>query len=127
MVATHIDIAGAAIEATFLLRHNSLARGASFRRDMDHTRLVIAGSRELLKGLRLRQRDDAANAGEDAEPDSVRVSAFDADIIRKVFHDLVSETGMPQRQWRDLAKSLVHEFTGCERIEAGLLEWITSK
>ncbi|WP_206632797.1 MULTISPECIES: hypothetical protein [unclassified Mesorhizobium] len=48
-------------------------------------------------------------------------------IIRKAFHDLISETRAPESQWRDLARSLVHEFTGCERIEAGLLDWIESK
>lgn len=80
MVSTHTDIARAAIEASFLSRHNSLVGAAAFRRDMDRTRRTIAVSRELLKRLRQRQRDDAHKARADAEPAPTTVSAFDADI-----------------------------------------------
>lgn len=126
MVSTQTDIARAAIEASFLSRHNSLVGAAAFRQDMDRTRRTIAVSRELLKRLRQRQRDDAHKVRADAEPAPTTVSAFDADIIRKVFHDMVLETGVPDCQWRDLAKSLVFEFTGCEQIKAGLVDWIVS-
>ncbi|MEI9429749.1 hypothetical protein [Mesorhizobium sp. Cs1299R1N3] len=125
MVESHIDMAQAAIEASFLLRHRSIAGNAAFRRDLDHSRRVIAQSRELLERLRRRHRDDTAQAWEDAAP--VAVSAFDADILRAVFRDLVREANLPECQWRDLAKNLVSEFTGCERVETGLIEWLIHK
>ncbi|WP_137935370.1 hypothetical protein [Mesorhizobium comanense] len=125
MVAVHSDMARAAIEASYLLRHRSVAGTAAFRRNLDHSRRVIEASRELLKRLRQRQRGDTAQAWEDAGTAPAAVSTFDADILRAVFRDLVLEMKVPECQWRDLAKSLVHEFTGCERIEAGLVEWIT--
>ncbi|MER9840331.1 hypothetical protein NKJ59_03600 [Mesorhizobium australicum] len=128
MVATHTDIARAVLEATFVSRQQQSKAGtAALRQEMDQTRRRIAASRELLKRLRQRHRDDAARGWEDADPAPVAVSAFDADIIRKVFHDLVLETGAPECQWRDLATCLVREFTGCERIEADLVDWIVSK
>lgn len=37
MVETNIDVARAAIETSFRLRHHSLAGSASFRRGMDHS------------------------------------------------------------------------------------------
>ncbi|TPL86136.1 hypothetical protein [Mesorhizobium sp. B2-3-12] len=123
MIGSHKDIAQAAIEASFLLRHRSIAGNVAFRREMDNSRRVIAQSRELLKRIRQRQRDDS-RAWEDADPVPVAVSAFDADILRAVFRDLVSETKVSECQWRDLARSLVHEFTGCDLVETGLIEWI---
>ncbi|TPL79106.1 hypothetical protein FJ941_20955 [Mesorhizobium sp. B2-3-13] len=125
MVESHIDMAQAAIEASFLLRHRSIAGKAAFRRDLDHSRRAIAQSRALLERLRRRHRDDTAQAWEDAAP--VAVSAFDADILRAVFRDLVREANLPECQWRDLAKNLVSEFTGCERVETGLIEWLIHK
>ncbi|MBZ9742144.1 hypothetical protein [Mesorhizobium sp. CO1-1-4] len=122
MIESYKDIAQAAIEASFLLRHRSIAGNVAFRREIDHSRRVIAQSRELLKRIRERQRDDS-RAWED-DPVPVAVSAFDADILRAVFRDLVSETKVPECQWRDLARSLVHEFTGCDLVETGLIEWI---
>ncbi|MER8851690.1 FAD-dependent oxidoreductase [Mesorhizobium australicum] len=118
-------MARAAIEASLLLRHRSIAGNVAFRREIDHSRHVIAQSRELLKRLRQRQRDDNRPAWEDTDP--VPISAFDADILRAVFRDLVSEANVPECQWRDLAKSLVHEFTGCELVETGLIEWLIHK
>ena len=67
-----------------------------------------------------------AQLSEDADP-RLFVSAFDADILRSAFQELVRETGVPECQWRELAKTLVHEFTGCERVEDCLVDWITSK
>ncbi|TPL83306.1 hypothetical protein FJ950_18940 [Mesorhizobium sp. B2-3-14] len=125
MVGSHIDVARAAIEASLLLRHRSIAGNIAFRREMDHSRRAIAQSRELLKQLRQRQRDDNGQAWEATDP--VPVSAFDADILRAVFRDLVSQANVPECQWRDLAKSLVHEFTGCELAETGLIEWLIHK
>ncbi|ESW62815.1 hypothetical protein X773_34085 [Mesorhizobium sp. LSJC285A00] len=64
---------------------------------------------------------------EDADPSTVAVSAFQADVLRSAFRALVGETGTPECQWRDLAKALVRDFTGCELIETGLVDWIVSK
>ncbi|TPL68756.1 DUF2379 family protein [Mesorhizobium sp. B2-3-15] len=127
MVGSHIDVARAAIEASFLLRHRSIAGNIAFRREMDHSRRAIAQARELLKRLRQRQRDGNSRAWEATDPVPFAVSAFDADILRAVFRDLVSEANVPECQWRDLAKSLVHEFTGCELVETGLIEWLIHK
>lgn len=127
MVETHIEIARAAIETSFRLRHHSLAGTASFRRGMDHSRLAIEASRELLKRLRQRHRDDLARGWEDPDPGPVAVSAFDADILRSAFRNLVRETSVPACEWRHLAESLVREYAGCEQVDAGLLDWITHK
>ncbi|MER8846904.1 hypothetical protein [Mesorhizobium australicum] len=124
MAQSHLEVARSVIETSFRLRHHSIAGASAFRRDMDQSRKTIQASRELLKRLGQRHREDVAHGREDADAAPVAVSAFDADIIRKVFHDLVLETGVPECQWRELATSLVHEFTGCERIEADLVDWI---
>jgi hypothetical protein len=120
MVLTSADIASAIVEATFLARRKSVAASAVFRRDMDQTRQTIAASRALLERLRQASERRTRTA-------PISVCAYDADIIRKVFRELVLETGVPECQWRDLAKSLVFEFTECERVEAGLLDWVISK
>nr|WP_050589067.1 hypothetical protein [Mesorhizobium sp. LSJC265A00] len=83
-------------------------------------------ARELLKRLGQRRRD-VALGWEDADPSTVAVSAFQADVLRCAFRALVGETGTPECQWRDLAKALVRDFTGCELIETGLVDWIVSK
>ncbi|MEI8715060.1 hypothetical protein [Mesorhizobium sp. ISC11] len=126
MAETHIEVARAVIETSFRSRHHSLAGTASFRRDMDHSRRAIEASRELLKRLRQRHRDDMAREG-DPEPGPVAVSAFDADILRSAFRNLVRETGVPECEWRHLAESLVREYVGCEQVNVGLLDWITHK
>ncbi|MEI9430308.1 hypothetical protein [Mesorhizobium sp. Cs1299R1N3] len=117
MVDSHIDMARAAIEASFLLRQGSYAGRLAFRRHMDQSRRAIAASREILKRLRQRKIDEALEVEQ-------HVSAFDADILRKVFQDLALEMKAPECQWRDLAQSLVCEFTGCERVETALIDWI---
>jgi hypothetical protein len=127
MVETHIEVARAAIETSFRLRHHSLAGTASFRHGMDHSRRAIEASRELLKRLRQRHRDDLARGWEDPDPGPVAVSAFDADILRSAFRNLVRETGVPECEWRHLAESLVREYVGCKQVDAGLLDWITHK
>lgn len=124
MIAARLEVVRAVIESAFLLRQHSIARTAAFRRDMDQSRKTIQASRELLKRLRQLHRDDMVQVWEDADPPPVAVSAFDADILRSAFRDLVSETGVPECQWRDLAKTLVREYTGCEQIAAGLVDWI---
>ncbi|ESZ25011.1 hypothetical protein [Mesorhizobium sp. L2C084A000] len=127
MVETHMEVARAAIETSFRLRHHSLAGTASFRRDMDHSRRAIEASRELLKRLRQRHRDDMARGWEDPDPTPASVSAFDADILRSAFRALVRDMSVPECQWRDLAENLVREYVGCEQIDVGLLDWITHK
>ncbi|TPJ52432.1 hypothetical protein [Mesorhizobium sp. B2-6-4] len=127
MLATHPDITRAAIEASFLLRHRSIAGTAAFRRNMDHTRKAIEASRELLKRLRQRQSENTARPWEDADQTAFAVSAFDADLLRSAFRDLALEMNLPECQWRDLAKSLALGYAGCEQIEVGLLDWIISK
>jgi hypothetical protein len=128
MVEAHLEIARAAIETSFRLRHHSIAGTAAFRREMDHSRRTIEASRELLKRLRQRGGDDTAEGWQD-DPDlaPVAVSAFDADILRAAIRDLVRDMGIPERQWRCLGENLVREYVGCEQIEAGLLDWITHK
>ena len=117
------DYARAVIASAFLLQRNSATGTAAFRRDMDQSRKAIQASRELLKRLRLRYRDDMAQLSDDADPRPF-VSAFDADILRSVFRTLVRETGVPDCERRDLARTLAYEFTGCERVEACLVDWI---
>ncbi|ESX50779.1 hypothetical protein X760_31635 [Mesorhizobium sp. LSHC422A00] len=129
MVATPIDIAQAATAttATLLKWQKSMEERATFRQNMDESRRAIQASSELLKRLRQRYRDDMAQSWEDAGPATVPVSAYQADVIRSAFRGLVRETGKPECQWRDLAKALVRDFTGCERIEAALVDWIVGK
>lgn len=122
MVEGHTEMAQAAIEASFLRRQGSYAGRAAFRRDMDQSRRAIAASREILKRLRQRKIDEALT-----DVEQHRVSAFEADILRKVFQDLALEMKAPEGQWRDLAQSLVYEFTGCERVDAALVDWIIKK
>ncbi|TPJ49596.1 hypothetical protein [Mesorhizobium sp. B2-6-4] len=126
MLDTHTEITRA-IEATFLLRQNSIAGTAAFRRDIDNTRKAIKASRELLKHLRRHQGEDTARPREDADPAAIAVSAFDADLLHASFRNLVVEMNLPESQWHDLAKSLVLEYAGCEQIEGGLVGWIISK
>ncbi|MCQ8876281.1 hypothetical protein NP945_31030 [Mesorhizobium sp. LMG17149] len=127
MVQTHLEVAQAVIATGCLVRHNSMIGTAKFRQDEDRSRRAIETSRELLKRLRQRHHDDMARGWEDPGVARVAVSAFDADILRSAFRELVRQTGVPEYQWRDLATSLVHEFTGCEQMETGLVDWITSK
>ncbi|ESY99192.1 MULTISPECIES: nucleoside/nucleotide kinase family protein [unclassified Mesorhizobium] len=129
MVATPKDIAQAstATAATLLMWQMSMAEPATFRREMDQSRRAIRASRELLERLRQRHRNDMAQSWEDANPATVAVSTLQADVLRSAFRCLVRETGAPQCQWRELATSLVRDFTGCERIEAALVDWIVGK
>ncbi|AZO41439.1 hypothetical protein EJ076_10030 [Mesorhizobium sp. M7D.F.Ca.US.005.01.1.1] len=127
MVQPHLDSAKAVIEAAALVRQHTMAGTAGFLGDMERSRKSIQTSRDLLRRLRERHRDDMARAWEDTGPVPVVVSAFDADILRSVFRDLILETKVPEAQWRNLARSLVFEFTGCDQTEAGLVDWIISK
>ncbi|TPJ97427.1 hypothetical protein FJ872_32125 [Mesorhizobium sp. B2-5-9] len=122
MIESHTDIARAMIDATFVSRHRSISDIASLRRDLDQSRRAVAASRDLLKRLRQRKIGEGTR-----EVEEHRVSAFDADILRKVFQDFVMETKTPEREWRNVARSIVYEFTGCERVDAGLLDWIVRK
>ncbi|TPK99152.1 hypothetical protein FJ934_01480 [Mesorhizobium sp. B2-4-12] len=122
MVESRTDIARAMIDATFISQRRSISDIASIRRDLDQSRRAIAASHDLLKRLRKRKIDEATRNVE-----RHNVSAFDADILRSVFHDLALEMKAPEGQWRDLAHSLVYEFTGCERIDAALVDWIIRK
>ncbi|TPK70218.1 hypothetical protein FJ930_19830 [Mesorhizobium sp. B2-4-15] len=122
MVEGHMDLAQATMAASILLQRRSRGDIASLRIDIDQTRRAITASRELLKRFRQRKIDGAIRVTHRPS-----VSSFDADILRSVFRDLVLEMKAPECQWRDLAQNLVYEFTGCERVEAGLVDWIISK
>ncbi|ESW69075.1 hypothetical protein X771_08470 [Mesorhizobium sp. LSJC277A00] len=65
MVTTPIDIARAAAAtttATLLKWQKSMEERATFRQNMDQSRRAIQASRELLRRLRQRQRDDNSDA-----------------------------------------------------------------
>jgi hypothetical protein len=128
MIETHLEAARAAIKTSSLLQQRSMEGTAAFRNEMDQSRKAVQQSRELLKRLRQRLGDGLARGWQD-DPDlaPVAVSAFDADILRSAFRELVRERSVPECVWRDLATSLVFEFTGCEQIDVGLLDWITHK
>ncbi|PBB65210.1 hypothetical protein CK228_28440 [Mesorhizobium sp. WSM4312] len=122
MIESRTDIARAMIDATFVSRHRSISDIAEIRRDLDQSRRAVAASRDLLKRLRQRKIDEATRNVEQHP-----VSAFDADILRNVFQKLVLEMKTPECQWRDLAQTLVYDFTGCERVQSGVLDWIVRK
>lgn len=122
MIESRTDIARAMIDATFISQRRSINDIAEIRRDLDQSRLTLAASRDLLKRLRQRKIDEATRKVEQHP-----VSGFDADILRTVFQKLVLETKAPECQWRDLAQTLIYEFTGCEQAESALLDWIVRK
>ncbi|RWO89561.1 hypothetical protein [Mesorhizobium sp.] len=128
MIGRHLDAARAAIKTSSFSQQRSMEGAAPFRREMDESRKAVQQSRELLKRLRQRLGDDMAQGWQD-DPDlaPVAVSAFDADILRAAFRDLVRDMSIPECQWRCLAESLVREYVGCDQIEVGLLDWITHK
>ncbi|TPK76110.1 hypothetical protein FJ934_02765 [Mesorhizobium sp. B2-4-12] len=123
MVEGHTDLAQTTMDASIVLQRRSRGEIASLRVDIAQTRRAIAASRELLKRFRQRKLDEAITEVEQHPS----VSAFDADILRSVFRDLVLEMKAPECQWRALAQSLVYEFCHCERVEPGLVDWIISK
>ncbi|TJV43508.1 MAG: hypothetical protein E5Y02_10325 [Mesorhizobium sp.] len=123
----HLEIARAVIENSLFFRGRSIAGRAAFRRDIDQSRNAIKASRELLERLRQRYRDDMAQAPGEDDLAPTRVSAFDADVLRSAFQNLVRDTGVPECEWRGLAECLAREYVGCEQIEVGLLDWITQK
>jgi hypothetical protein len=84
MVKVEHNYARAVIASAFLLQRNSATGTAAFRRDLDQSRKAIQASRELLKRLRLRCRNDMAQPSDDADPRPF-VSAFDADISAQLF------------------------------------------
>ncbi|TPI25771.1 hypothetical protein FJW08_27720 [Mesorhizobium sp. B3-2-1] len=122
MIESRTDVARAMIDASFVSQRRSLSDIASIRRDLDQSRRAIAASRDLLKRLRQRKADEAPR-----EAEKHRVSAFHADIVRSVFRNLVSETDVPECEWRNLARSLIFELTGCECVDAVLLDWVIRK
>ncbi|TPI32407.1 hypothetical protein FJW08_08095 [Mesorhizobium sp. B3-2-1] len=121
MIESRTDIARAVLDASLLLQHHSRAYITSIQGDIAQTRRAIAASQELLKRFRRRKMDEALR------DERHRVSAFHADIVRSVFRNLVSETDVPRCQWRNLARSLIFELTGCERPDAALVDWIIRK
>ncbi|MER8515528.1 hypothetical protein NKH47_21570 [Mesorhizobium sp. M1060] len=124
----HLETARAVMETSFHLQSRSMTGTAAFRSHMDHTRQAIQESRELLKRLRQRYREDMAQVLEDEDDLApMRVSGFDADVLRSAFQNLVRDADVPECQWRVVAECLVREYVGCEQIEAGLLDWITKK
>ncbi|ESY37777.1 hypothetical protein X747_24745 [Mesorhizobium sp. LNJC384A00] len=124
----HLETARAVMETSFHLQSRSMTGTAAFRSHMDHTRQAIQESRELLKRLRQRYREDMAQVLEDEDDLApMRVSGFDADVLRSAFQNLVRDADVPECQWRVVAECLIREYVGCEQIEAGLLDWITKK
>ncbi|MER8564393.1 hypothetical protein NKH85_04280 [Mesorhizobium sp. M0924] len=124
----HLETARAVMETSFQLQSRSMTGTAAFRSHMDHTRQAIQESRELLKRLRQRYREDMAQVLEDEDDLApMRISGFDADVLRSAFQNLVRDADVPKCQWRVVAECLVREYVGCEQIEAGLLDWITKK
>ncbi|KAA3452344.1 hypothetical protein C7I87_02935 [Mesorhizobium sp. SARCC-RB16n] len=122
MIEGRTALAQAVVDASFQSQHRSRAYIASIRGDIAQTRRAIAASHELLKRFRQRNIDEAVR-----EAEWHRVSAFDADILRNVFKDLVSEGSVSKSEWRNLATSLVYEFTDCERVESALVDWIIKR
>lgn len=57
MIHSHIDMARAMIDASFISQHRSRADITSLRRDIAQTRRAIAASRDLLKQFRQRKTD----------------------------------------------------------------------
>ncbi|ESX12013.1 hypothetical protein X766_30995 [Mesorhizobium sp. LSJC255A00] len=124
----HLETARAVMETSFQLQSRSMTGTAAFRSHMDHTRQAIQESCELLKRLRQRYREDMAQVLEDEDDLApMRISGFDADVLRSAFQNLVRDADVPECQWRVVAECLVREYVGCEQIEAGLLDWITKK
>ncbi|WP_292635551.1 hypothetical protein [Mesorhizobium sp.] len=115
MVQMHLEVAQAVIATGYLVRHNSMVGTAKFRDDVDRSRRAIEASRELLERLRQRHRDDMAQGRHDPDVASVSVSAFDADILRSAFRQLVRETSVPECQWRDLARAWYMNSPGASR------------
>ncbi|ESX61332.1 MULTISPECIES: hypothetical protein [unclassified Mesorhizobium] len=76
MVATPIDIAQAATAttATLLKWQKSMEERATFRQNMDQSRRAIQASRELLKRLRQRHRDEMSESSENADPSTAPIS-----------------------------------------------------
>ncbi|MER8722602.1 hypothetical protein NKH64_30485 [Mesorhizobium sp. M0999] len=76
MVATPIDIAQAATAttATLLKWQKSMEERATFRQNMDQSRRAIQASRELLKRLRQRHRDEMSEGSENADPSIAPIS-----------------------------------------------------
>ncbi|MER9257893.1 hypothetical protein [Mesorhizobium sp. M0619] len=124
----HLETARGVMETSFQLQSRSMTGTAAFRSHIDHTRQAIQESRELLKRLRQRYREDMAQVLEDEDDLApMRISGFDADVLRSAFQNLVRDADVPECQWRVVAECLVREYVGCEQIEAGLLDWITKK
>ncbi|MER8742269.1 hypothetical protein NKH54_04200 [Mesorhizobium sp. M1004] len=75
MVTTPIEIAQAATAttATLLKWQKSMEERATFRQNMDQSRRD-SSSRDLLKRLRQRHRDDMAESSENANPSTVPIS-----------------------------------------------------
>lgn len=94
---------------------------AAFRSHMDHTRQAIQESRELLKRLRQRYREDMAQVLEDEDDLApMRISGFDADVLRSAFQNLVRDADVPECQWRVVAECLVRAIDAAGKLFLGL-------
>ncbi|MER9915346.1 hypothetical protein NKJ71_32695, partial [Mesorhizobium sp. M0050] len=97
----HLETARAVMETSFQLQSRSMTGTSAFRSHMDHTRQAILESRELLKRLRQRYREDMAQVLEDEDDLApMRISGFDADVLRSAFQNLVRDADVPECQWR---------------------------
>ncbi|AZO11202.1 hypothetical protein EJ074_20495 [Mesorhizobium sp. M3A.F.Ca.ET.080.04.2.1] len=55
------------------------------------------------------------------------ITAFECDVIREAFRKWVVEDNVPEDQWRERARRLVHTMTGVEDIDPQMLDWIVQK
>ncbi|TGT91250.1 MULTISPECIES: hypothetical protein [unclassified Mesorhizobium] len=55
------------------------------------------------------------------------ISAFDCDVIREAFRSWVIEDKIPEHEWQERAKGLIHTLTGIEDLDPDMLEWIVRK
>jgi hypothetical protein len=56
-----------------------------------------------------------------------RVSAFDCEILRSAFHSAIIEEKIPEARWREYASQMIRDFTGIEKVDPELLDWIMRK
>ncbi|MER8625477.1 hypothetical protein [Mesorhizobium sp. M1143] len=109
------------METSFQLQSRSMTGTAAFRSHMDHTRQAIQESRELLKRLRQRYREDMAQVLEDEDDLApMRISGFDADVLRSAFQNLVRDADVPECQWRVVAECLVRAIDAAGKLFLGL-------
>ncbi|MCA0008581.1 MULTISPECIES: hypothetical protein [unclassified Mesorhizobium] len=131
MMATQTDTTRMLVEAARLSVRRTGLEIDELHRSLSFSRKAVEASRQLLKRLHEQQKDRQPGScsefiGQAAKAPS-DISAFDCDILREVFKKLVLETKVPEDKWRDLATSLIVEFTDRKQIEPALINWIIRK